>query len=798
VVFGNTSAFASSINLSSLNGTTGFRLDGVAAGDYSGWSAGSAGDVNGDGFADLIIGARYADPNNNSDSGSSYVVFGKASGFSSSINLSSLNGTAGFRLDGVAANDHSGWSVASAGDVNGDGYADIIIGADHINGIAGASYVVFGKASGFTSAIDLSGLDGSTGFRLGGVAANDYRCVSVASAGDVNGDGYADLIIGAYQADPNGSGSGSSYVVFGKAAGFTSTINLSSLNGTIGFRLDGVAANDYSGRSVASAGDVNGDGYADLIIGAYQAAPNGSGSGSSYVVFGKANGFTSAINLSSLDGGSGFRLDGVAAGDFSGISVASAGDMNGDGYADLIIGAFPAAPNGSGSGSSYVVYGKASGFSSSINLSSLNGTAGFRLDGVAAGDSSGWSAASAGDVNGDGLADLVIGAPYASPNGRHSGSSYVYLSPATSGATYRGTTLADSLHGTSSGDSMNGNAGNDTLSGGAGNDTIDGGAGNDLLDGGTGNDTASYASATAAVTVSLALTSAQNTLGAGTDTLSNIENLTGSAYNDSLTGSSGDNAISSGAGNDTIDGGAGNDTLTGGAGADTFTIGSGTDTITDFGNGADVLLVSAGATANVTLAAAWTAAATSSNAGTAKLIVAGFNLDLAAASGANGWWVSNAGNSAAVGLTGSAKTDVLIGGTGSDSLNGGAGDDAFDGGTGNDAIDGGLGSSFITGGAGTDNIFVDGRAATSTITWSTLTDFQTGDHLTIWGYQPGVSKFLWVASDGADGYTGATMHCDLDGNGVTDTSVTFSGLTQAQLPTPSYGTVAGNDYILFG
>ena len=106
--------------------------------------------------------------------------------------------------------------------------------------------------------------------------------------------------------------------------GLFPSVALSSLNGTTGFRLDGVAASDSSGRSVASAGEVNGDGFADLIVGAYLADPNGLDSGSSYVVFGKAGGWTPTVNLSSLDGTTGFRLDGVAAGDFSGWSVTSA------------------------------------------------------------------------------------------------------------------------------------------------------------------------------------------------------------------------------------------------------------------------------------------------------------------------------------------------------------------------------------------------------------------------------------------------------------------------------------------
>ena len=134
---------------------------------------------------------------------------------------------------------------------------------------------MFGKAAGFGANLDLSTLNGTNGFKLSGVAADDYSGRSVASAGDVNGDGFADLIVGASEADPHGDGSGASYVVFGKAAGFAANLDLSTLNGTNGFKLSGVAADDYSGRSVASAGDVNGDGFADLIVGASDADPHG-------------------------------------------------------------------------------------------------------------------------------------------------------------------------------------------------------------------------------------------------------------------------------------------------------------------------------------------------------------------------------------------------------------------------------------------------------------------------------------------------------------------------------------------
>ena len=348
------------INLSGLDGSNGFRLDGVAERDYSGRSVSNAGDVNGDGFDDVIVSAVGSDPNGDR-SGSSYVVFGKAAGFAATLNLSSLNGSNGFRLDGTAAYDQSGYSVSSAGDVNGDGFDDLLVSAPFAvpNGSnSGSSYVVFGKGAGFSAALDLSSLNGSNGFRVDGAAAYDQSGSSVSSAGDVNGDGFDDVIVGAFGADPNGNFSGSSYVVFGQAYGFAATLDLSSIDGNNGFRLDGASTDDSSGTSVSSAGDVNDDGFDDVIVGAFGADPNGESSGSSYVVFGQASAFAATLDLSSLDGNHGFRLDGAAAYDISGTSVSSAGDVNGDGFADVVVGAYNADLNGDLSGSSYVIFGR--------------------------------------------------------------------------------------------------------------------------------------------------------------------------------------------------------------------------------------------------------------------------------------------------------------------------------------------------------------------------------------------------------------------------------------------------------
>ncbi|MCC5628667.1 FG-GAP repeat protein [Nostoc sphaeroides CHAB 2801] len=459
VVFGKSTGFSAQLNLSSLNGANGFAINGINKGDISGISVSSAGDINSDGIADLIIGAPFADPNG-SNSGQSYVVFGKSTGFSAQLNLSSLNGANGFAINGIKDGSYSGYSVSSAGDINSDGIADLIIGAPYagLNGEYSGqrqSYVVFGKSTGFSAQLNLSSLNGANGFAINGIKDGSYSGYSVSSAGDINSDGIADLIIGARNA---------SYVVFGKSTGFSAQLNLSSLNGANGFAINGINAGDISRYSVSSAGDVNSDGIADLIIGALFASPNGHLSGQSYVVFGKSTGFSAQLNLSSLNGANGFAINGNK-GDESGSSVSSAGDINSDGIADLIIGARNA---------SYVVFGTSTGFSAQLNLSSLNGANGFAINGINAGDISRYSVSSAGDINSDGIADLIIGAPDADPNGDSSGQSYVVFGGKNIG---RGSTI-----------NLTATAGTDTLVGTIGNNIIDGNAGSDTLTGNGGQD----------------------------------------------------------------------------------------------------------------------------------------------------------------------------------------------------------------------------------------------------------------------------------------------------------------------
>jgi VCBS repeat-containing protein len=253
------------------------------------------------------------------------------------------------------------------------------------------------------------------------------------------------------------------------------------------------------------------------------------------------------------------------------------------------------------------------------------------------------------------------------------------------GGPITGTAGNDILTGSSGDDSISGLAGNDSLYGGGGNDLLIGGAGNDILNGGAGVDTAVYTDATAGVKLSLAIAAAQVTGGSGTDTVSGIENITGSDFNDTLTGDAGANVLIGGLGNDTLDGGAGADTLIGGAGNDVYMV----------DNAADVIIETAGNGTDTVRA-------------TAASYVLSAEVESLTYTGAGAF--NGTGNASANTLTGGAGADTLSGVAGDDKLYGGAGNDALYGGDGNDAIDGGAGDDLMDGGLGNDTYTVDSAA----------------------------------------------------------------------------------------
>ncbi|ESQ87740.1 hypothetical protein ABAC460_18880 [Asticcacaulis sp. AC460] len=713
------------------NSVSGFIIDGINLGDRAGVAVASVADMNGDGLAEILIGAPLMEKGTAVDAGAGFVIWGRATG---GVDLQDpfTAGGDGYAIKGEAAGDHAGQAMASITDLNGDGRSEILIGAAGNNAggsDVGAAYVVWGKTS--ASAVQLTSVAAATGgFRIVGEAAGDGAGATLASLSDLNGDGKAEIVVGAAGNDAGGSDAGAVYVVWGKAT--TTQVNLTAVAaGTGGYKIVGQAGEGV-GASIANIGDVNGDGRADLLI----ATAAGD---SAYVVFGKTT--TGTVYLSDVAAGlGGFAITGEAPGDLTGVSVAGGVDFNQDGIADFVIGTPHNAEGGYDAGAAYIVWGGAGG---PVDLSNIAlGAGGAKIVGDY-GSLTGASVAITGNMNGDGRSELLIGRAgtesvavvYASDLWQPDTNIYGTASDDLMQAGYGGSHPIDDTA-----NSIYAMAGADTVTAGGGNDTLDGSEGADSLAGGAGDDV--YYVDDAGDLTSEAPGEGADTVVATVDwTLAdNIESLQLEGWGLSGTGNSLANAITGTGGNDVLDGLFGADTLTAGDGDDSYYVDSTLDVVVEaVGGGNDTIFSSR----NLTL---------------------GANLENLVLTGAAR---SGIGNGLANGLTGTAFADSLDGGAGLDTLAGGFGDDAYKvdsaadvvleaagegidtvtasvnyvlganvevlrltgaaraatgnaianalfGTIGSDSLDGGQGADTMTGGKGNDTYFVDNGADTVT------------------------------------------------------------------------------------
>ncbi len=352
---------------------------------WLGLSVAGAGDVNGDGFADVIVGDPYF-TNGQTEEGGAYLYLGSAAG---------LGADWANRDEGDKAGARLGYSVASVGDVNGDGYADVVVGAPRYTNDQseeGRAFLWYGSASGISTTRDW--------WAEGNVASAWYGS-SVATAGDVNGDGYSDLIVGAYG---DGSRAGTVYVYHGAPDMPHETPNWTKRSNQ---------EDAHFGFSVSSAGDVNGDGFADIIIGAPQWDSGQANEGGAWIYRGDAGGLVSTPY---------WYKQSDSTGALFGWSVASAGDVNGDGYADVIVGAPGYDHPQVDEGGAWIYHGAASGVSS---------TPVWHKESDQGGAQFGASLGTAGDVNGDGYSDVVVGAPYWQTGGESRGAVWLYYGSAS-------------------------------------------------------------------------------------------------------------------------------------------------------------------------------------------------------------------------------------------------------------------------------------------------------------------------------------------------------------------------------
>lgn len=349
---------------------------------WMGYSVSTAGDVNGDGYSDVIVGAPKYD-NGQADEGAAFVFPGTAAGISLAAKV----------LQSNQVNAQSGTSVSTAGDVNGDGYSDILIGAPYYDGgqtDEGAAFVYLGSAAGIGTTPAKSLEINQTGANFG---------ISVAMAGDVNGDGRSDILVGAHQYDNGQLNEGAAFLFYGN----TASVSLAAVT------LEANQAGAMMGYSVASASDITGDGYTDVMVGARLYSNGQAYEGAVFIYRGSAAGLVT---------NNPYRLESDQVDARFGHSIAPTGDVNGDHYADIIIGAYLYDASQVNQGAAFLYFGRTD------PSEPVYGKTMITLNQREA--QFGWAVAGAGDANGDGFSDFMVGARYYDSEKLNEGGAFVY------------------------------------------------------------------------------------------------------------------------------------------------------------------------------------------------------------------------------------------------------------------------------------------------------------------------------------------------------------------------------------
>ncbi|MDO6761826.1 BspA family leucine-rich repeat surface protein, partial [Tamlana sp. 2_MG-2023] len=447
--------YPASFDVTTLNGANGFIIPGIDDQSQFGAETKFIGDINNDGFEDIAIGVNNADVNGLSLAGAAYVIFGTNTGIPASFDITILNGTNGFAVEGIAGSTRMGSTVEGLGDINGDGIDDLAILSE------GDAMVIYGKTTSFPATFNIDYADGVNGFLIQGFSSGN----ELANVGDINGDGVNDFAIS------RASYSQCIWVFYGRTSNFPAAINASSLNGVDGFAVKTYSNSSIPGFLVGGAGDINNDGIDDLIIGDWSSGFS-THLERTFLVYGR-NTFPSLLDVEVMSITEGFTVDHTggnflaftgALGDINNdgiddffsekaaiygrsgaspfpahvplssvsdgtygfvlpgsLTAASIGDINQDGINDFI-----SVYGNSGTKDAYVVFGSTTGFPSPIDETTLNGTNGFVIPGFGP-SNIGRPISGDGDFNGDGISDFIVGNPGAIPSGstEQTGEAYV-------------------------------------------------------------------------------------------------------------------------------------------------------------------------------------------------------------------------------------------------------------------------------------------------------------------------------------------------------------------------------------